>query len=148
MDQHYYACRRNGALYDFAISGQRSDYAGASCPGDSMFDVPRTGLQNTYLLRAWQTERSEDDRPDELLWLNFNNIDSELCWVRGQNSTCPYVRRASNNRTVVVPTIAAIALFALAVLTVLVKCASNRRNSKRSRRRRGGDGWDYEGVPS
>ena len=151
-NEHHSACRRTGSLYEWAISRQSASYdeAGTTCPDDTAFDVPRTGLQNTYLLRSWErtrVDRDQDTIEDELLWVDFNNLDSEPCWVVGQNSTCPYVQRAQNNSTVAVPTTAAVILFALGVLTILVKCVSNRRNSKR-RRRRGDDGWDYEGVPS
>ncbi|KAI7587362.1 hypothetical protein KC343_g17560, partial [Hortaea werneckii] len=118
---------------------------------------------NTYLVNAWRKYLEEHPNPnsntntqnngasqsnDELLWLNFNNLDATTCWVLGQNTTCPYISTmVSETRQVVVPTVAAVIVFVCAVLTIFVKCAANRQNTKR-RKRRGEDGWDYEGVPS
>ena len=154
--QHYSACRQEGSIYDWSISSEDAGYtkAGLTCREGSEFDVPRTGLQNAYLLNTWRAHLADpttdaNAESDQLLWLNFNNLDSELCWVVGQNSTCPYVSRRSDDRRVIVPVVAAVVVFALGVLTVFVKCAANRQMNKRQkRRRRGDDGWDYEGVPS
>ena len=94
---------------------------------------------------SWLTEH---DVEDELLWVDFNDLDIEDCWVIGQNSTCPYQdQKVGQGREVVVPTVAAVVVFVLAILTVFIKCAANRRNTRR-RRKRVDDGWDYEGVPS
>ncbi|KAI7525095.1 hypothetical protein KC331_g17731, partial [Hortaea werneckii] len=108
------------------------------------FATPRTALENTYLVNAWREYLQEHPNPnsntntqnngasqsnDELLWLNFNNLDATTCWVLGQNTTCPYISTmVSETRQVVVPTVAAVIVF--------------------RRKRRGEDGWDYEGVPS
>lgn len=153
---HYSACRRTGSIYDWSISSDDASYtkAGVSCHEGSEFDVPRTGLQNTYLLNTWREHLAQPDTDahedgNHLLWLNFNNLDSELCWVVGQNSTCPYINRRGGDRQVIVPVVAAVVVFALGVMTIFVKCAANRQMNKRQkRRRRGDDGWDYEGVPS
>ena len=153
---HYSACRASDSIYDWSISEGDTTYtkAGISCPEGSQFDVPRTGLQSTYLLNTWRAHladpSTDSDPNDPLLWLNFNNLHSEPCWVVGQNSTCPYVNRRSGDRRVIVPVVAAVVVFALGVMTVFVKCAANRQMNKRQkrRRRRGDDGWDYEGVPS
>lgn len=153
---HYSACRREGSIYDWSITSEDTDYtqAGLTCEEDTEFDVPRTGLQNHFLLNTWRAHLADptttpDAASDALLWLNFQNLDSELCWVVGQNSTCPYVSRRSDSRRVIVPIVAAVIVFTLGMLTVFVKCAANRQmNKRRKRRRRGDDGWDYEGVPS
>jgi len=83
------------------------------------------------------------------LWLDFNDLDVQSCWVVGVNSRCPYGRsaEASMSAQIVVPTVAALIVLVLALLTLLIKCGANRRQA-RSRRRRGVTGWDYEGVPS
>jgi hypothetical protein len=148
---YYCACRTSGLPYDWYISRTNTNYekAGIACPDGTIFDVPRTALENRYLLHKWRTEIDDRDidEGDGMLWVNFNDLDVRACWVIGQNATCPYQRGDDRTRVVVVPTVAAVVVFVLAVLTVLVKCASNRRRSRR-RRRRGDDGWDYEGVPS
>lgn len=154
---HHAACRVSHQPYEYRISDASISYTRGedACNGDTSFAVPRTGLENTYLLSTFASFRSStasdnDDAspPDELLWLDFNDLDSASCWVIGQNSTCPYQAQSmSAGRTVVVPTVAAVIVFAVALAVVVVKCASNRRSSKR-RRKRGDDGWDYEGVPS
>ena len=148
---HYAACRIANQPYSWSISDGRDSYmdVDAACRTGDTFAVPRTALENAYLLHAWQTYRSSSGTSDELLWVNFNDLDTATCWVVGQNTTCPYQQQTTSEheRTVIVPTVAAVIVFVLAALTIFVKCAANRQNSKR-RRRRNDDGWDYEGVPS
>ena len=148
-ERHYSACRHGGQPYAWRISSSEATYteAGLGCEDESEFSVPRTALENVYLVHTWKQARSSRDIDDDFVWVNFNDIDALNCWVVGQNATCPYLPHMSNNRTVIVPTVAAVIVFVLAALTVFVKCAANRQHSK-SRRRRGDDGWDYEGVPS
>jgi hypothetical protein len=152
---HYAACRVGHTPYGWQISDQRGIYArvDAGCPDNTTFSVPRTALENTYLLSTWRDflARPDNDADSSLLWLNFNSLDTPACWVVGQNSTCPYgsTRAGSEQgREIVVPTLAGVIVFVLAAATVLVKCAANRRSTKRRRRRAGDEGWDYEGVPS
>ena len=157
--QHYpAACQSTapGSMYSWKISDSRTSYSESDgmCPEGFAFAVPRTALENRYLHSTLQQQRSDagDDSSFSAVWLNFNSLDYQGCWVRGVNTSCPYIGRSgdSSSRTVVIPTVAAIIIFVLAVLTFFVKCASNRQNSRRRRRRRGiGEGeWDYEGVPS
>lgn len=144
---HYHraACQYLGRPYKWAVSYSKTPYgrAGVSCEAGTEFTAPRTSLENTYLLHKWRASGVYDN----LLWVNFNDLDAKGCWVQGQNSTCPYTQDMNSDREVIVPTVAAVLVFVLTALTVFVKCAANRRRSKR-RRRRGDDGWDYEGVPS
>ncbi|KAK3071528.1 Maintenance of telomere capping protein 6 [Teratosphaeriaceae sp. CCFEE 6253] len=149
---HFGACRIAETPYDWRISDQRGLYTNieAGCPDNTTFGVPRTALENTYLLAAWRARYAALPDPDDaLLWLDFNDLSSSACWVVGQNTTCPYLPSENHvqGREIAVPVVAAIIVFVLAALTVFVKCAANRQNS-RSKRRRGDDGWDYEGVPS
>ena len=146
---HYCACRASGQPYRWSVSDSDTTYddAGRSCKEDAEFIAPRTALENEYLAHAWRQAVSAQDLDDNLLWVNFNDLDIKACWVVGQNATCPYLQQSSSDRTVLVPTIAAVVVFVLAALTVFLKCAGNRQRSKRRRRRRD-DGWDYEGVPS
>jgi hypothetical protein len=147
---HYGACRVGNAPYEWRISSSDAPYAriGAACDPKQTFDAPRTALESSYLLHAWRSHRSRDEGVDKLLWLNFNDLDVSTCWVRGENSTCPYGGAPQQQaRRIAVPVAGAIIVFALTALTILVKCAGHRRSSKR-RSRRGDGGWDYEGVPS
>ncbi|KAF2771972.1 hypothetical protein EJ03DRAFT_308235 [Teratosphaeria nubilosa] len=152
--QHYGACRVGNEPYRWSISESKSQYYNINfaCRDNTSFGTPRTALENTYLVATWRSylaSVSGDDADDKLLWVNFNDLDVNTCWVIGQNATCPYTTGDnSSNRKIVVPTVAAVLVFVLAGLTMFVKCAANRQNTKRKRRRRGEDGWDYEGVPS
>lgn len=147
---HHSACQTSGQPYEWSIGSQSLDYTLAElpCPSGTVFTAPRTALENQYLLHQWQKVRNDQNIHDALLWVNFNDLDVEGCWVVGQNVTCPYRKGNSSEQQVIVPTVAAVIVFAVAALTVFVKCAANRQQSKRRRRRRGDDGWDYEGVPS
>jgi hypothetical protein len=148
-NSHYSACSHAGRPYDWSIGDKSTSYTDSdlTCPHGTSFDVPRTALENRYLLHRWRDVRAQQNIKDDLLWVNFNDLDAEGCWVVGQNVTCPYLNRGGNETQVVIPTVAAIIVFVLAALTVFVKCAANRQRTKRHRRR-GEDGWDYEGVPS
>jgi len=125
-----------------------------ACSDGTRFDLPRTGLENTYLYqKILNDSRSASDSDAELrekgVWINFNSLDVQDCWTSGgPNATCPYTDNGEEvrQRNVLIPTIAALIVLILTVLTLLVKCNENRRNSRT--RRRGDNGWDYEGVPS
>lgn len=152
--QHYAACRVGGLPYQWQISGSQATYAYVddNCADNASFSVPRTALESSYLASTWQafrlTHMDDDGTMDELLWVDFNDLDSTSCWVIGQNTTCPYVQQGSPaDQQIVVPVVAAVIVFVLALLTIFVKCAANRQSSRR-KRRRGTGGWDYEGVPS
>ena len=148
---HHAACRVDDAgPYAFRISDSSAAYAKAeaACRNGIAFAAARSALENAFLARAWRAYRAEHDVDDELLWVDFNDLDIAGCWVIGQNSTCPYQdQQVGEGRRVVVPVVAAVIVFVLAILTIFIKCASNRRNTRR-RRKRVDDGWDYEGVPS
>jgi hypothetical protein len=148
---HHAACRVDDAgPYAFQISDSSAAYAKAeaACRNGIAFAAARSALENAFLAHAWREYRDEHDVDDELLWVDFNDLDIAGCWVIGQNSTCPYQdQQVGEGRRVVVPVVAAVIVFVLAILTIFIKCASNRRNTRR-RRKRVDDGWDYEGVPS
>jgi hypothetical protein len=148
---HHAACLVSDAgPYAFEISESSAAYAKAenACRNGISFAAARSALENAFLTHAWRTYRAEHGVEDELLWVDFNDLDIAGCWVIGQNSTCPYQeQQIGGGRRVVVPVVAAVIVFVLAILTVFIKCASNRRNTRR-RRKRVDDGWDYEGVPS
>lgn len=148
-ESHYSACGHGGRPYEWSIGDKHVSYTYAElpCPHGTAFNAPRTALENRYLLHRWRNVRVEQDIDDKLLYVNFNDLDVQGCWVIGQNMTCPYLNQGGDDRQVIVPTVAAIIVFVLAALTVFVKCAANRQKVKR-RRRRGDDGGDYEGVPS
>jgi hypothetical protein len=157
------ACRYSYSPYAWTMTSSRYSFSDAvdQCPGNSSFAVPRTALENTYLLAAARSflsslgrdadDNDADDRADEPIFLNFQSLVTPDCWVVGVNATCPYSKNADEvrTRTVVVPTVAAVIVFAVAALTFFVKCAANRRNARRRRRRKhGGERGDYEGVPA
>lgn len=152
LHKYSVACRVNNSPYEWTLSSESVPFGSAPdvCTGNSTFSVPRTGLENTYLYNHVLSVRREANSNDPMaVWINFNSLDLESCWVTtGPNGTCPYYEdpNAMQNRQVLVPTIAAIIVLILTALTLFVKCNVNRRNSKN--RRRGEGGWDYEGVPS
>ena len=153
-EHHYAACRTNNEPYIWKLTTGAGTYSSSDeiCPGGTTFAAPRSGLENSYLHAAAAEQHKASGSSDSMgLWVNFNSLDVEGCWVTGVESTCPYTGAGVINRgrDVIVPIVAAIIVFLIAVLTVFVKCAGNRRDMKRGRRRRrGDDGWGYEGVPS
>ena len=147
------ACRTDNQPYQWSLSSTKVSFydASHSCPDDSSFSAPRTGLENHYLYNTVLSSQDSINTAEGAtgIWLNFNSLDTATCWVTsGPNGTCPYFvdRRAEQSRQILVPTIGAIITFVLTALTIFVKCNVNRRNSRT--RRRGDGGWDYEGVPS
>lgn len=142
-DRHLGGCRTNGLPYSWQLTTQEDIYGDVSehCPNNASFAVPRTALESRYLLEVLHNTNTT------AVWIDFNSVDAEYCWVSGANSTCPYKAQPSHgDNDIIVPTVAAIIIIVLALLTVLIKCGSNRIKSKK--RRRVLDGWDYEGVPS
>ncbi|KAF2089436.1 lectin C-type domain-containing protein [Saccharata proteae CBS 121410] len=148
------ACRVRNDPYSWQISEDVGSYSDVSqnCPQNSSFDAPRTGLENSYVFAALRryADTHDIDTDDPSVWVDFNSLDVQGCWVVGSNSSCPYSSSedAHRNRLIVIPTVAAVIVFLLAALTIFIKCAANRQNTRRTRRRKGEEGWDYEGVPS
>lgn len=150
-DRYRVACQVPSQQYNWQISTESTDYAGADnvCGPDADFSLPHTAVENAHLLVALQAHRKTVPS-DDAIYVNFNSLNVPDCWVVGLDGTCPYLASTDTNRTriVVVPTVAAVIIFVLAALTFFVKCAANRREDKRGRRRRMVGGWEYEGVPS
>ncbi|KAF7509427.1 hypothetical protein GJ744_007990 [Endocarpon pusillum] len=150
---HRVACRIANQPYLWQLSDESVPFSEAevSCKPNSSFSVPRTTLENTYLyhhiLSISEAAQSNLSGDGSGVWLNFNSLDTEACWVANQqNGSCPYFDEdALRQRTVLVPVIAALVVLLLTALTLFVKCNKNRRNSRK--RVRGEGGWDYEGVP-
>ncbi|KAI4716772.1 hypothetical protein E4T48_06997 [Aureobasidium sp. EXF-10727] len=152
-DENHFICRRDNSPYEFSISdGKARYYQGyEACDEGLSFAVPRTALENRYMiaaLRDWVSRQTDLDGAP-VFWLSINDIDTKDCWVSGVDKTCPYRNdvRDTGKPTVVIPTVAGVIVFLLAILTITVKCAANRQNTRR-RLKRGEGGWDYEGVPS
>jgi hypothetical protein len=148
-DEYRAACRAYNFPYSWVISDKAQSFSEATdaCPSNMTFDVPRTGLENTYLYQS--TLSALNGGHEQRVWVNFNSIDVQYCWVLGgPNVTCPYTPDGDYiaRRTILIPTIAAIIILIVTALTVFVKCNSNRHTSRR--RKRVVEGWDYEGVPS
>ncbi|KAG9831548.1 hypothetical protein KCU77_g13119, partial [Aureobasidium melanogenum] len=152
-DENHFICRRNNSLYEFSVSDDKARYyqGDEACDEESSFAVPRTALENRYMIAAardWLSRQTDlDGQP--VFWLSINDIDTKDCWVSGVDAICPYrhENRDGSKPEVVIPTVAGVIVLLLAILTILVKCAANRRNTRR-RLKRGEGGWDYEGVPS
>lgn len=147
-DTYRAACRVDSNPYSWVLSNNKQSFSDSSnaCSSNSSFDVPRTGLENTYLYHTLLS--TTDTTPNEPIWINLNSIDVQYCWVMGgANATCIYIADSDNvgRRTILVPTIAAIIILVITASTIFVKCNSNRRIS---RRKRVSQGWEYEGVPS
>ncbi len=149
-ENHHAACRTNGQPHVWTLTSAKSHYTAAedNCPANATFAVPRTALENQYLLGAYREAVARDKSiANDVVWINFNSLDVASCWVTGVNATCPYTPVArSNGQSIIVPVVAAIIVIVLAIFMVLVKCGANRQKSRK--RRNADDGWDYEGVPS
>jgi hypothetical protein len=157
-DERHAACRIGNSPYNWTLTGGKVSFSEAvdACSDENAsFDVPRTGLENTYLYNYLITKQNDTINPlsgdsdQREVWLNFNSLDVKACWVTGgPNVSCPYTTSSSEveRRTVIVPTIAAIIVLIITALTLFVKCNANRRNSRRKKRVI--EGWEYEGVPS
>ncbi|PWY74381.1 lectin C-type domain protein [Aspergillus heteromorphus CBS 117.55] len=157
-ESHYSACRVQNDPFTWQLSPSTHTFANAysagSCPKNSSMAIPRTGLENTYLYQYLLTRTDVLDPSSEnpvmtKVWLDFNSIDVESCWVTGgPNVDCPYASdpQQLERRTVLVAAIAGIVICIIAALTLFVKCNANRRNSRRGKRLI--KGWEYEGVPS
>jgi len=143
------ACRQNGAPHIWMISETAAPYAtaNATCPPNTTFAVPRTPLENAYLFSTLQAAQGVTDAS---IFLNYNSIDTEGCWVMGAGSKCPYAGTIGDRDGLTVPVVAGVVILVLAALTLVVKCAGNRR-VRRRKGLRDGDGrgeWEYEGVPA
>jgi hypothetical protein len=149
-EQHYGACRATNEPYVWMLSPSRGPNVSSdkACPPNSSFAVPRTGLENTYLRYA--ATKSPDAASDSTIWLNFNSVDVENCWVSGVGRSCPYgSNQGLSTRKVIIPIVAALVVLVIAALLVFMKCAANRRSYRRGRRRKNADDTGaYEGVPS
>ncbi|KAI9373851.1 hypothetical protein BJX61DRAFT_501001 [Aspergillus egyptiacus] len=159
------ACRINNHPFRWSLSSTPYSYQDAhqhACAKfepeseeKTAFSVPRTGLENTYLYRyvlgqpPSLIDPASSDPVKREIWIDFNSIDVETCWVTGgPDERCPYTSDPDQleRRTVLVAAIAGIVICIIAALTLFVKCNANRRNSRRNRRVI--QGWEYEGVPS
>jgi hypothetical protein len=146
-DFHQAACRVGSNSYSWVLSASEASFSNSpdSCPSNTSFDVPRTGLENLYL---YHRIVSLVDNTNSSVWINFNSIDVKDCWtVGGPNATCHYTSVSSNEEQeqIVVPSVAAVIILILAALTLFVKCNANRRTSRRGRVH---EVWEYEGVPA
>lgn len=159
--KHLVACRAaplNWTISTFAVA---YSFGATACPKGFTFAVPGSALENAYLaqaiLRSREYKTKAPGDPGQGVLLNINSLDVGGCWVPGQggtNGTCPYdsgdLTEFSRQRTIVVPTVAAVIVLIVTVLTLATKGWGNRRSRKRREKGRGGkaNGFVYEGVPS
>ena len=135
------ACRRNGAPHVWTVSESAAPYASANatCPPNTTFAVPRTSLENAYLFSALHSapsppsssSSSNNDESDTAIFLNYNSIDTEGCWVVGAGSKCPYAGTGQGRNGLAVPVVAGVVILVLAALMLVVKCAGNRSVRRR-----------------
>lgn len=151
------ACRIDDMPFAWTLSDKQVSFSDASdsCPDNSSFSIPRTGLENMYLYhhllsRSTDTiDPSSDNATKREVWLNYNCRDVLSCWItEGLDASCPYNvdPKELERKTVVVAAVASIIICIITALTLFVKCNANRRNSRK--RKKVIRGWDYEGVPS
>ena len=146
------ACRVDNQPYVWKVTSEHVAFETGPqvCSSNATFDVPRTALENTYLYHKVMADspmvsgRAEGVRG---VWIDFNSLNVQSCWVRGPNTTCPYYENpnAQRQREILVPTIGSIIVLLLTGLTIFVKCNNNRRNSRRVRK--DGPVW-YDGIPA
>jgi hypothetical protein len=89
--KYYTACRASGQPYNWTIATYPVSYSYASqtCPSNYSFGAPRTALENSYLTQAMRD--SHRDYDGNGVWVDFNSLDYQDCWVTGgPNATCPY----------------------------------------------------------
>ncbi|RMZ90606.1 hypothetical protein DV736_g2157, partial [Chaetothyriales sp. CBS 134916] len=124
--------------------------ATADADTDTVFDQPRTGLENTYLYHHVLNQSAAAPAvAPAIVWINLNSLAHGGCWVTtGPNGTCDYADdlESMTDRQILIPTIGALLILFLTLLTILVKCNSNYRHNRRTKP--GPGGWEYEGVPS
>ena len=152
-EQHYGACGVTNEPYQWRLSSHRGSYSthDQDCPGGTKFSVPRTGIENSHLFAAMK--QNNNAMSDGSIWMNFNSLSTQDCWVIGTSTTCPYGSGGSSSTNtklqIVIPVVAAVIVLAIAGLLIFVKCAANRQNSRRRKKRRSpGDFDEYDGVPA
>ncbi|KAF8476984.1 hypothetical protein BDZ91DRAFT_787597 [Kalaharituber pfeilii] len=147
----YPACRVNDRPYQWEIGDRAARYFEARhfCPRNSKFDVPRTALESQYLLSVMKSKLPQGEKQ---IWLDFQSLARTGCWVSGgEDTTCPYGESDIGNKTIIVPTVAAIIVLIIAGLMVFAKLGNRRMEKVRKRRRkmvRKAGEYEYEGVPA
>ena len=173
--QHRVACRYHSQPYGWTLSSRAVAWAFApsACPAGSSFAIPRTALENTFLYHAVLNITTGSPNPTNAntpqlpaVYIATTSLSVPGCWVPGRSFTslssssgsnnfnynssiaCPYYEDAHTiqQRTVLVPTIAAIIVLILTVLTGVVKCNVNRTRDKRGVRRRRKVGGRLKGL--
>ncbi|KAI5785077.1 hypothetical protein DFH27DRAFT_576787 [Peziza echinospora] len=147
----YPACRVNDLPYKWTLGTRITRYFEAPylCPPHSAFDVPRTALENRHLRAAAKSAGLGDG---DKVWLDYQSLAVPECWVTGgENAQCPYKASDIGNKTIIVPTVAAIILLIVAGLMAFAKLGNRRIEKARKKRRkmvrRAGE-YEYEGVPT
>lgn len=105
------------------ITDLKQGYADEACTDGYSFAVPRTALENAYLTQAIRT--SSEARSETLgnVWVDFNDLSNDQCWVIGADTTCPWLQESSDiqTRDIVVPSVAAVIVLVISVLTLIAK---------------------------
>lgn len=145
-DKYKSVCRINDMSYKWEVSEKENNYFEAinSCKYAAAFSVPRTALQN----KAAIVELNES-LP---LWIDFNSVSVDNCWVTGgAYASCPYHPVSTNRNEVVKLSVAALVAFLLIVLLLLLKFDEVPTKKHQNRWRRlvnKASEEEYEGVPA
>lgn len=88
----YASCRARNQPYNWTITTYPTaySYAHEACPDGYNFDVPRTALENSYLYQAIKVANRDYDQNG--VWIDFNSLNTEGCWVSGRKTICPYAQ--------------------------------------------------------
>lgn len=88
----YASCRAHRQPYNWTITTYPIAYSFAeeACPDGYTFAVPRTALENSYLYQA--VKAAERDYDQNGVWIDFNSLKTQACWVSGRNTDCPYLQ--------------------------------------------------------
>jgi hypothetical protein len=161
--KYHVACKDTHRPTQWYLSPYATTYSTAAdaCPDNSTFSAPASALENSYLTQTIRKSIATNPQfintallQNSGVLLALNSLHTPGCWVLGsQNVTCPYdsdsLMLFTRERTILVPTIAAIIVLVISALTVFSKVAGNRAVTRRTRRRRErSNGFVYEGVPS
>lgn len=145
----YVVCRKNSRAYEWEISDSKGVYFHAedACPGDTVFSVPRTALQQTSLINYLGRLGSNYS-----VWIDMNSIAISDCWVTGgPYASCPYQKVSSSRNFVqmLAPAAAFCGFILFGILLLRLKRVPVQDNRKHWKKLLANyTENEYEGVPS
>ncbi|CAM9019868.1 unnamed protein product, partial [Wickerhamomyces anomalus] len=145
----YVVCRKNSRAYEWEISDSKGVYFHTEdvCPGDTVFSVPRTALQQTSLINYLGRLGSNYS-----VWIDMNSIAISDCWVTGgPYASCPYQKVSSSRNFVqmLAPAAAFCGFILFGILLLRLKRVPVQDNRKHWKKLLANyTENEYEGVPS